>query len=161
MEPKITTNPYQFSASEFAALYFALLFRKFWFVFIPFFGILLGVSIYNVIKYPSVISLIPIGMFTLITIRARYRFIRKLKKNPAIGYLRFVKVFEHCIEIEDLEGKETPFYLVDIDKIVPLRKYYHFYLKTGQTFWIPKGYFKTPEDQLAFETHLREKGKMK
>lgn len=161
MEPKITTNPYQFSASEFAALYFALLFRKFWFLFIPVLGIVLGTLIYDTIKNSSLFSLIPIGMVTLITIRARYRFISKLRKNPAIGHLRFVKVFEHCIEIEDHEGKETPFYLVDIDKVVSLRKYYHFYLKTSQTFWIPKGYFKTPEDQDLFEVHLREKGKMK
>ncbi|WP_341906382.1 hypothetical protein [Fluviicola taffensis] len=161
MEPKITTNPYQFSASEFAALYFSLLFRKFWFVLIPVFGIVLGIFTYATIKNPSVISLIPIGMFTLITIRARYRFISKLKKNPAIGHLRVVKVFEHCIEIEDQDGKETPFYLVDIEKIVPLRKHYQVSLKTRQTLWIPKGYFKTQEDQDLFEAHLRGKGKMK
>lgn len=161
MEPKITTNPYQFRASEFAALYIIGLIRKFWFILLPVLGIILGTVIYDTIKNPSVFSLIPFGMFTLLFIRSRYRFIRKLKKSPVIGRLRIMKVYEHCIEIEDEAGNETPFYLVDIDKIVPLRKYYQVSLKTKQTLWIPKGYFKTPEDQLAFEAHLREKGKMK
>ncbi len=160
MEPKITTNSYQFKASEFAALYAGYLLQKFWFIILPVLGIILGTFIYDTIKSPSVFSFIPFGLFTLITIRVRYRFISKLRKNPGIGSLRIMKVFEHCIEIEDHEGKETPFYLVDIEKVVSLRKYYQFYLKTKQTFWIPKGYFKTPEDEVLFEEHLREKGKM-
>jgi hypothetical protein len=161
MEPKITTNPYQFRASEFARLYIAGIIRKFWFIFLPVLGFVLGTFVYGAIKNPSIFSLIPIGMFALIFIRSRYQFIRKLKKSPGIDRLRIMKVFEHCIEIEDEAGKETPFFIVDIDKIVPSRKHYLVSLKSKQILWIPKGYFKSPEDQGLFESHLREKGKMK
>ena len=161
MEPKITTNPYQYKASEFAGLYIVTIIRKFWFIFLPVLAIILGMLIYDTIKYPSIFSFIPFVMFTLVFIRSRYQFIRKLKKSPGIERLRIMKVFEHCIEIEDEDGNETPFYLVDIDKIVPLRKYYQVILKTKQTLWIPKGYFKTQEDQEAFEMFLKQKGKMK
>lgn len=161
MEPKITTNPYQFRASEFAALYITGLIRKFWFILLPILGIVLGTLVYDTIQHPSVFSLIPFALFTLLLIRSRYRLIRKLKKSPGIERERIMKVYEHCIEIVDEAGNETPFYLVDIEKIVPLRKHYQVSLKTKQTLWIPKGYFKTSEDQLAFEAHLREKGKMK
>nr|WP_294861584.1 YcxB family protein [uncultured Fluviicola sp.] len=160
MGPKITTNPYQFRASEFAGLYFAALIRKFWFIFLPVLGIVFGTFIYDTIKNPSIFSLIPFGMFTLIFIRSRYQFIRKLKKSPGIERLRIMKVFEHCIEIEDETGNETQFFLVDVSKIIPLRKYYQVNLKTKQTLWIPKDCFKTREDQDLFESHLREKGKM-
>lgn len=161
MEPKITTNPYQFKASEFAKLYVITLIRKFWFIYLPALAIVFGMLIYDTIKYPSVFSLIPFVMFTLLFIRARYRFISKLKRSPGLERVRIMKVFEHCIEIEDETGNETPVYLVDIDQIVSLRKHYQVSLKTKQTLWIPNGYFKTPEDQEAFEAHLRAKGKMR
>lgn len=161
MEPKITTNPYKLKASEFAALFLAEIFRKGWFILVPFFGFLIGRVIYDIIQEPSVFSLIPVSVFTGIFFLVRYRLVNTLKKNPLMERSRIVRIYEHCLELEADNGMKTEFFFVDIASISAMNKHFRVRVKTKQTFWFPKNCFKTDQDRLNFESIMKEKGKMK
>ncbi len=161
MEPKITTNPYTLKASEFAALFITEIFRKAWFIFLPFFGIIIGKCIYDIIREPSVSSLISFGIVTVLFFYVRYRFISILKKNPIMDRSRIVRIYEHCLELAADKGIKTEFFYVDIASISSLSKHFRVRVKTKQTFWFPKNCFRTDQDRLEFESLMKEKGKMK
>lgn len=162
MEPKLTTNPYTLKASEFSALYITEIIRKGWFILLPLLGIILGKVIYDILKDPSLFSvIIPLGIYTIIFFLVRYRLISALKKSSIMDRSRIVKLYEHCLELEADNGMITQFFLVDLVSISSSGKHFRVSAKNKQVFWFPKSCFKTPGDQKLFENHLREKGKMK
>lgn len=161
MEPKLSSNPYKQSALQFEFLFMKEAVKKYWFVVYPFFGLLIGKMIYDIIVNPSVSHFIYPLFLVAVMLIARHFFISGFKNNPIFKSKRILMLFEHCIEIKDETGSEGVFFFVDMDKVVSSKKQYHVRLKTKQTFWIPKSCFKTPEDRMEFELLLKEKGKMK
>ncbi len=164
MEPKLSTDFYKQEPTLFVAVYGRQLFIQGWFILIPFIGFLIGDGIYSTLKDPEfgwISFVVPLTLLTVVFFRVKYRLIKKLENSPALQRSRILKVYEHCLELEEETGVITTFYLVDISKITPSRNLYHFKLKTTQTFWVPKSAFKSPDDRLAFEQFLREKGKLK
>ena len=155
MEPIITSNPYTQTVNEFFKLYWEESFRKYWFLFTLLTAAFFWQSVYTSMRDGIQYGLINLGIFVLVILFIRYRFISTLRRNPAFESPRVLTVYANRLEVEDTSGAKGVFHFTDIASVKALKNDYRIRLHNKQIFWIPMDCFKSEADLDEFEEILR------